>query len=431
MSDYGGVGKQLKVLIWDTGISFTHALRMAEDRHIVKYYTPWQTSYPKFEDFAPGLGFKSVGLEKVLEFFPYVDESDLIVCFDVGAGALLDYLRSKGKIVFGSSLKGDKLENDREFVRKLQEKIGLAVQPTEVIKGIPKLREYLKKNPDKYVKLNIFRSDMESFFAKNYEEVEGYLDHLEVALGPHNETYNFMVEDKIEGSEPGFDMFHNGKEWIKPMLWGIEQSKESYVGVYMDELPKPLMEIANALDTVLKKIDYRAPMSIECRLPKNGRPYLIDICSRYPFPLSAGYTHSIKNYSEVIWKIAQGKDVKIQTKGKYLVAMPIYSEEAKDHYVKINIPKKYREFIKLRTATQVNGQIYGVKGSKVIAVVSACGNDYHKLIKAVIKLSEQVSAFKVSDEAKASLEKIEQTIDTLGEYGLTGFEQEKKKYSFS
>lgn len=430
MLSYGGVGKQLKVLVWDTGISFTHALRMAEDGHKVKYYTPWQTSYPKFEDYAPGLGFESDGLQKVMEFFPYVDESDLIVCFDVGAGALLDYLRSKKKVCFGSSLKGDKLENDREFVRKLQSKIGLAVQKTEVIQGIPKLREYLKKNPDKYVKLNIFRADMESFYAKSYEEVEGYLDHLEVALGPHNETYNFMVEDKIEGAEPGFDMFFNGKEWIKPMLWGIEQSKESYVGVYMDELPKPLTEIADALKTVLAKIDYRGAMSVEARLPKNGRPYLIDICSRYPFPLSAGYTHCIKNYSEVIWKIAQGKEVKIETLGKYFVAMPIYSSEGEEHYVKITIPEKYRKFIKLRTATKVHGQIYGVKNSKVIAVASACGNDYHKLIKAVIKLSEQVSAFKVSDEAKASLGKIEKTIEGLGEYGLTGFETEKKKYSF-
>lgn len=422
MLSHGGVGKKLKILVIGFGLEVAHCLRMAEDGHEIFYYTPVFSAYPSFEDFAAGLGYDSLGVKKVMYPFQYVDEVDLIVCFDVGFGDLLDNLRKQGKVVFGSSFKGDQLENDRELMRKLQGKMGLPVQKTDVIKGIPALREFLKKNPDKFVKLNIFRDDMDSFYAKNYQEVEGYLDKLEVTLGPHNEIYNFMVEDKIEGAEPGFDLYFNGKDWIKPMLYGIEQSKESYVGVYLDELPPVLQGVADKFKKVLQKIDYRGAFSTELRITKDGKPYLIDVCARYPFPLSAGYTLSIKNYTEVIYKIAKGEEVKIENAGKFLVAMPLYSPHAESEYVLLNIPDKYKKYIKVRTTTMVKGSHYGVKGTKVLAVVCLVGDNYKKLIEAMDLMKDRASAFGISDEAMTSLKKIEETIKELPQYGLTGYD---------
>lgn len=420
-NNYGGVGKKLHILIWDLGLALSHALCLADQGHEVRYYTPWVTSYPKFSDYAVGLGYEKRGLEKVMHFFPNVEWADLIVFFDVGTGDLADHLRKMGKTVYGSSLQGDSLENNREKVRLLQGKLGLPVQESEVVKGIPALREYLKKHPDKYVKLDIFRADMDSFPAKTYAQVEGYLDHLEVALGPFNETYSFLVEDRIEGEEPGFDMYFNGKKWLTPMLWGIEQSKESYVGVYTKKLPKPLEEIANKIGIVLKNIDYRGAMSIECRVTKDGTPYLIDICSRYPFPLSALYTLSIDNYSEVIYKIACGEDVDIKPIGKYVAAMPMYSEYAENNYVPLEIPEKWKKYVKTRTSAIVKGQEYAVKGSKVIFTLVACGDDWKKLTYFLEKLSKKVDAFKISDEAVTSLKKIEEKIAGLKDYQLAPF----------
>lgn len=422
-NSYGGVGKKLNILIYDYGLFFEHARRLAQDGHVVRYFTPFFGAYPKFEQYAPGLGFEDEGVEKVMTFFDNIEWADLICFFDVGTGDIADYIRKQNpnKAVFGSSLKGDRLENNREFTRKIQEKIGLPVQESEVVKGIPMLREYLKKHPDKYVKLDIFRGDMDSFEAKSYPLVEGYLDQLEVALGPFNEIYNFLVEDKIEGEEPGFDLYFNGSKWLKPMLWGIEQSKESYVGIYTNKLPKPLEIVADKLGEVLKRLDYRGAMSIEIRVTKEGTPYLIDICSRYPAPLSALYTLSIGNYSEVIYKIATGEDVEIKTLGKYVAAMPMYSNQAETNYVPLVFPKKFEKYIKFRTPGKVKGQVYGVKGSKVVYVLVACGDDWKKLIYFLEKLSKKVEAFKLSDEAITSLKKIEDKIETLPQYGLQGF----------
>lgn len=422
-NNYGGIGEKKNILIYDFGLFFEHARRLAQDGHNVRYFTPFFGAYPKFEQYAPGLGFKDEGVEKVMTFFDNVDWANLIVFFDVGTGDIADYLRQQnpGKAIFGSSLKGDRLENNRDFTRKIQEKIGLPVQESEVIKGIPKLREYLKKHPEKYVKLDIFRGDMDSFEAKSYSQVEGYLDQLEVALGPFNEIYNFLVEDKIDGEEPGFDLYFNGKNWLKPMLWGIEQSKESYIGIYTNKLPKPLEIIADKIGKVLEKLDYRGAMSIECRVTKEGTPYLIDICSRYPAPLSALYTFSIKNYSEVIYKVAKGEDVSIQTLGKYVAAMPMYSSQAETNYIPLEFPEKYNQYVKTRTPAKVKGQLYGIKGSKVVYVLVACGDDWKKLVYFLEKLSKKVDAFKLSDESLASLKKIEEKTTNLPQYGLTGF----------
>ncbi|HTB31414.1 MAG TPA: hypothetical protein VK808_05265 [Bacteroidia bacterium] len=420
---YGGVGKKLNILIYDFGLFFEHARRLAQDGHSVRYFTPFFGAYPKFEQYAPGLGFEDEGVEKVMTFFDNVAWADLICFFDVGTGDIADYLRVKNpdKAIFGSSLKGDRLENNREFTRKIQEKIGLPVQESEVVKGISALREYLKKHPDKYVKLDIFRGDMDSFEAKSYPMVEGYLDQLEVSLGPFNEIYNFLVEDKIEGEEPGFDLYYYGKGWVKPMLWGIEQSKESYVGIYTNKLPKPLALVADKIGGVLQKLDYRGAMSIEARVTKEGKPYLIDICSRYPAPLSALYTLSIENYSEVIYKIAKGEEVTIKPLGKYVAAMPMYSNQAETNYIPLEFPQKYAKYVKFKTPAKVKGQVYGVKGSKVVYVLVACGDDWKKLIYFLEKLSGKVDAFKLSDESLASLKKIEEKIAGLPEYGLTGF----------
>jgi len=194
----------MRFLVYDFGLSVEHAARLAKDGHSVVYFTPWARGFPKFEEYAPGLNFD--GLEKTLYFFDEVEKEDCIVFFDIGAGDLCNYLRkTTNKPVYGAGI-GEKLENHRALLKEVMKKVGLPTPNYEVIKGVPQLREYLKTHPNKYVKLDIFRGDIESFGAKNYDSIKLYLDEIEVALGPFNETYEFVVEDFIDGIEPGFVM---------------------------------------------------------------------------------------------------------------------------------------------------------------------------------------------------------------------------------
>lgn len=211
------------ILIYSVGEDVEHAARLVRDGANVKLFSPWATSSPKFEDYAIGLNFD--GVEKSLYFFDDVEWADMICFFDVGQGDLCEFLKKTTKLpIFGAGL-GDKLENHREKTRQIQKSIGLPVQNTNVIKGVEHLKSYLKTNKNKFVKLDIFRGDIESFAAKDYRDVELYLEEIEVMLGAFNDQYSFVVEDFIDGLEPGFDLYFDGNNFVKPMLWGFEESK--------------------------------------------------------------------------------------------------------------------------------------------------------------------------------------------------------------
>lgn len=419
--------KGKNILVYDYGLFLVHALALAHAGAHVFYFTPWSTAYSQFEAYAPGLGYEDEGLEKVLYFWNYVDKADMFYFPDVGPGDLAQYLRVKtGKPVFGSALNyegGDRLEQKRFFMRKLQKEIGLPTQETVRVMGIKSLREYLKKHDNKFVKLDKFRNDMESFHSKNYEEVELYLNEIEVALGPFSETYEFVIEDFVEGVEPGFDCFFNGTDWVKPYLWGIEQSKACYLGKFVDKLPPPLQMIADKYKPLLQKIGYRGAISTEARVTKDGTPYLIDTCSRYPSPLSNAYPLAIKNYAEVVWKVAAGEPVTIQTNGTYVGAAPLAAEHAKQHFVKLDFPLDLLKSnnVTLKVSAKIKDKYYGVKGTDVVFVICQSGNDYNKIITDIEQFAKKCDSFGLDLDPISGMFKIQELLDRYKEYKMGTF----------
>jgi len=87
----------MKFLVYDTGLSIEHALRLKQDGNDVLYFTPWATAFPEFKDYALGLGV----LEKTKYFFDHIDEADCIVFFDIGAGDLAHFLRQRVTLCLG------------------------------------------------------------------------------------------------------------------------------------------------------------------------------------------------------------------------------------------------------------------------------------------------------------------------------------------
>lgn len=422
--------KGKKIGIFDYGLSIEHSLALAHAGADCHYFTPWSTAYSQFEAYAPGLGYESEGLHKELYWWDIVPDMDFFFVPDVGPGDMAEYLRkTTGKPVFGSAISpgntklqgGNRLEQQRYFMRTLQKELGMPTQETEQITGIPNLRKYLQKNPNKFVKLDKFRSDMESFQAKSYEEVELYLNEIEVTLGPFSETYEFSVESFIEGIEPGFDCLFTNGDWVRPYLWGVEQSKSCYIGKFVDTLPKPLELIANKLKPYLAKIDYRGALSIECRITKDGTPYLIDICTRFPYPLSAVYTLAMENYAEVIWKVGAGETVKVNPIGTYCAIVPLVTNHADKHYVKLIFPEQYRKYIKTRVSAKVKGEYYGIKGTNVVFVLCVAGNDWEKLIPGLEALSKKVDTLFLNLDEISGLHRIHDVIQKYSEYGMGKF----------
>lgn len=400
-------------LVYDDGLYVDHAVKLAEQGNEVIYCIPSLTT-SQFKDSAPGMGME--GLRISSNFFEEVDKADVIMFPQIDAGDLTDYLRKMGYTVYGAGLKGEDMENDRFAMRKLQFELGLPTQKTILVHGIDGIRKFLKgelkKGDFEYIegqegirefinsggnvfcKLNKFRNDIESFCIKDLKSVETILDYIETSLGPFKNSYNFMLEEVKEGVEIGFDLFFNGTKFLEPYLWGYEK-KSAYIGVYTDKLPKPLKILADALTPYLQSINYRGAISTECFVGEDGLPYLIDVTSRYPFPLSLAYTESIKNYSDVILNIALGNDIPLDVEKRFCACIPLKSNYSLEHWAKIDLKPEFRQFIKLSMAAKKDGNYYTVGGMDPMAVVASpisIGDSVEDVINKLIENVEGVNA---------------------------------------
>jgi len=409
----------LKFLIYDYGLSLEHAVRIAKDGNLVRYFTPYAKAFPQFEDFVPGIGLE--GIEKVKHFFDEIDWADVIMFPDIGADDLCAYLRkTTNKPVYGAG-KGEILENNRFYARQIQQKIGLPTQRTERVKGITQLKERLKGAKNKYVKLDIFRGDIDSFYVRNYGDAEQIYKKIDYIFGPFSEEYHFIIEDEVKGLEPGLDLFFNGNEFLKPYLYGYEHDKACYIGIYTNELPAVFQPIIEKLTPVLREFDYRGAISIEAKIPNPNEAYIIDYCCRFPFPLSAVYTGVLENYSDIIYNIANKKFIELEPKAKYVACLPLSSSVAEKDWVKLIFDEKLREKVKFRVACKVKNSYYGVKGHSWVYVLITWGENISQMIEELSKLADRVDAVGIEKDVVGGLNLIKEDIKKGEKFGLTFF----------
>jgi len=267
----------MKILVYDYGLCTSHAQKLAEQGHMVFYYVPWQDTFPQSTKALIGEGLE--GLHRITDFWDYVDKVDIIVFFDNCCGDLVDYLRKKGYKVFGAG-KAEQLELNRIKQKEILKTVGLPVGEYEVIHGLSALREYLKENKDKYVKINAFRGDVETFHHKDYKSSLPLLDHIAYKLGAKQEELDFIVEDTIPGVEPGYDGFVVDGKYPEITMYGYELKGAGYIGrVVLDKgLPPALKEINTKLAPFFKVCKARTMFSTEVRVGEDRKGYLIDPC---------------------------------------------------------------------------------------------------------------------------------------------------------
>ena len=398
------------VLVVGSGIDCVHAERISRDVAKTYYWTPCMTGFPKFKEFAKGHGLGNV--EKVIKMFDYVDRSDLIYFTDIGFGDIADFLRKRGHNVFGAG-RGEALELERFKSRNIQHRLGLPTQHTVQIKGITKLRKYLEKNENVYVKLDTWRGDIESFFSKSADDVDLLLDEIESAFGPLKEEQDFIVEDQVENGivEYGFDLIFNGTKFLQPYLFGIEH-KAPYLGHFRNDMPKSLQNTMDKLTPLFKALDLRGMFADEEILVDEDTSYLIDATCRPSFPLSTIYTELFKNYTEVIFKTAEGKDVDIDVEAPFCGCLPLNSQHAGENWLKLNITKGYENRIKPVYGCQIDGKLYAVKGFTTVACLIAWGNSLDDVVGQLKDLTKEIDAYELEKET-SDLDEILKDIETL------------------
>jgi biotin carboxylase len=292
----------MKFLVIDIGMGWEHARRLAEGKHDVFLTIASNLSpTPRFINTAVGYGFE--GITKT-DFGNHFDDVDCIVFTDIGFGYLVDYLRNQGKVVFGTGSEGEKLEVDRIFAKKVYDELGIKYPETYIFHGLDALADFFETHEGKWVlKVNTFRGDIETQIIEEVEEADAVITGLMHKFGIYGtEDFKFIVEKCIDGVMVGVDTFFDGNSYVRPFHFGLEVGVDA-IGRFQDTtiMDDLMMKLAKHL----KKINYRGAISVEAMY--DGKEcYAIDICARFPYPLSMIYCEFIENYPDVILGVAKG-----------------------------------------------------------------------------------------------------------------------------
>jgi len=380
--------KKKSVLVWDLGLGFSHAKRLDDMGHEVYYYLSWEHPYPNLYRYMPGYGF---GVIKVRDPFMVIDKVDYVMFTDVGFGATAEYLRRNGKYVYGASAVGDALENDRIKMHEVLDSLGLPAPKYVVVNGTRELKHYLKlfDKEKKFVKVNIFRGDIESFGTSGIKDCQLVIEELEYKLGPFRELQQFIIENELEGVEIGVDAWHNGSEFLPQHFFTFEIKGIGTIGKWMDS--SVWTPILNSFSKYLTSFNdqYRYSFSIEGYY-HNGKLTCIDVCARPPYPSSAIFSKCIENYDELIFGIAEGKRPVIKYKGSYQCQISVLSSKLEMEKSWLYLCDEKDLNVELRKAVNVDGEIYAAPGDPLACSVIGEGNTVDECFDDAKKILEKL-----------------------------------------
>lgn len=416
---------EVTALVIDTGLFVELALTLARTYKKVYYYCAWEGQFAEMNRAKIGFGLDQIEVVDSI-FGPHFDEVDLFVFPDVYFGPLQVYLESIGKNVWGSRM-GEELELKRVAAKELMAKLGLPVGPYRVLKGIEKLREYLKTHKNQWIKIDKYRGSFESFCARSFEEVEPRLVQIENDLGWFADTTEFIAEESLpDRVEIGLDAYTIDGHYPESLLTGIEIKDSYYIGVFrpFNSLPEPMRLSSETIAPTLRRYGYRGFISNEMRIGKDQLPYVIDWTTRAGSPPSELYQEFYENLGEIIWAGSQGELINPDPIGKFGAQCVIRSLWAETHWQSISFPEKYRRNIKLHNLVKIKGRYWVVPqniGMIEVGYVIGWGDTQAEAVTMVEEVAESVSG----DEIKIPVESADSAqaeIDELDKLGLNIFE---------
>jgi len=262
-----------------------------------------------------------------------------------------------------------------------------------------------------FIKLNKFRGNIETFGVDNAEEAEVMLN--QAGFGPYSDMVEFVVQKACEGVEIGIDVFFNGEDFVRPYFYTIEVKGAGTVGKWVEESLWDEVFLDKIRD-FLRDTGYHGNISLEGFW--DGKEFrAIDPCARLPFPNSAIFPKFIKNYPEVVRKVASGEDVKNIVDKKYHCQVGVYSDVI-DIWRKLKIDDKYKDFVGFRRAVKVNDEIWIVPGDGMIATALGEGDTYEEAISNAMETAKHVSGYSLYYIVHLDLD-FKEKIEKLNELG--------------
>ena len=384
-------------------------------------------AFPRINGAKIGDGME--GIEVVDSLWHDFENVDLYIFPDIHSGPTQDRLLAMGKLVWGCR-GAEEIEVNRIATKKLMAKWGLNVGPYEVVMGITALRDRLKQHKVTYYSSNdvmwikidgMHRGHFETIRCDGYDRIEGRLNRLQCDLGPYAELTRFVIEADLPNRvELGMDAYCIDGQYPKRHLYGIERPMGAYIGMVAgrDQMTPAVTAFSDAAAPTFKSYGYRGFFSDETRVDKKGRGITIDPCTREGSPPGEGYIEFYTNLPEIIYAGAQGTLVEPDCAGKWMVLISLHSDQAVQDYLRIDFPKAYRQFIKLRYCARIDGKYWRIPqetGGTLLGRAIGWGDS----MAAAEAMAKEIALSVRADEIDARTEALpdaEQAIELAREY---------------
>ena len=274
--------------------------------------------------------------------------NDLMVYDDVNFGNEPSEMRSKGRSVIGGSEKSDAMELDRMKGIKIAQLAGIQVPKTEQFNKIDDIISFLKKNPSRWVMKQ--EGDLDGIKGLNFiSKVDDSRDLIEYLIWLKEKWVDglkqtFVLQEFIEGHEVAAGAYWNGTEFMKDKD-GDEVCEENWehkalmagdMGVATGETftlmryrkakdSKLFMQTLNKMRDVLKKIDFRGNVDINCIICETG-VYFLEWTMRFGSPATSAHIaiHKTK-WSEFLKACADGKQIPFEFDPRWTIVAWIFT----------------------------------------------------------------------------------------------------------
>lgn len=343
----------------DYGYFISLASALSRQFKKVYYYSPEDTEFKDVGKCVLGDGVDGIERLDDWETPENIERIDLFIFPDLGYAPKQQWLRSIGKLgkpVWGS---GDStyIELSRTAFLKWVKAMGLPYAPYKSVRGITALWDYLKTVERKWVKINKYREQQETFFHFNAEYSRPILEQMAVKFGGLADEPVFVVQDEIEPAyEIGYDGWTVDGAFPPSSFAGYEKKNEAYVGSLLqyEQLAEPVRRVNEAIAPYMKKWHARNFISTEIRLKEeNGEvvPYYIDPTQRCAGLTMEHTQENCLNLAECIWRGAHSDMVAPEFEHKVAMEATLhYSIDACDSWKVVKDPNhpmiKFDHYVK-------------------------------------------------------------------------------------